>query len=61
MSVNISTGTLKFVQMHDADYGTYQCFATNDHGTAISKPFNVNESSEYEFVVHMRISVDSRT
>ena len=32
--------------MMNEDYGTYQCFATNDLGTSLSKPFKVKESSE---------------
>ena len=32
--------------MMNEDYGTYQCFATNDQGTSLSKPFKVKESSE---------------
>lgn len=44
VSVDESLGTLKFVQMENADYGTYQCFATNDYGTSLSKPFKVKES-----------------
>ncbi|XP_055998427.1 contactin-3-like isoform X2 [Ostrea edulis] len=44
VSVDKSTGTLKFIQMQTSDYGTYQCFAKNDFGTSLSKPFKVEES-----------------
>nr|XP_034301542.1 contactin-3-like isoform X1 [Crassostrea gigas] len=44
VSLDNLSGTLKFVKMQNEDYGTYQCFATNDYGTSISKPFKVKES-----------------
>lgn len=45
VSVDKDTGTLKFNQMQAADYGTYQCFAKNDFGTSLSKPFKVKVSA----------------
>ncbi|XP_065941031.1 neural cell adhesion molecule L1-like [Magallana gigas] len=45
VSIDNSTGTLKFVKMQNGNYGTYQCFATNDNGTSLSKPFKVKEAS----------------
>ncbi|XP_052685224.1 neural cell adhesion molecule L1-like [Crassostrea angulata] len=45
VSIDNSTGTLKFVKMQKGNYGTYQCFATNDNGTSLSKPFKVKEAS----------------
>lgn len=42
-----SSGTFKFIKMQNEDYGTYQCFATNDYGTSISMPFKVKESSMF--------------
>nr|XP_034301630.1 contactin-1 [Crassostrea gigas] len=44
VSIDGSTGTLKFVKIANEDYGTYQCFATNDYGTSLSKLFKVKES-----------------
>uniref|UniRef100_K1PWF2 Contactin-6 n=1 Tax=Magallana gigas TaxID=29159 RepID=K1PWF2_MAGGI len=45
VSTDNLTGTLKFVKLQNRDYGTYQCFATNDNGTSLSKPFKVKEAS----------------
>uniref|UniRef100_A0A8W8NA32 Ig-like domain-containing protein n=1 Tax=Magallana gigas TaxID=29159 RepID=A0A8W8NA32_MAGGI len=45
VSIDNLTGTLKFVKMQNRNYGTYQCFATNDNGTSLSKPFKVKEAS----------------
>ncbi|XP_062569429.1 neurofascin-like [Saccostrea cucullata] len=45
VSVDKDTGTLRFNQMRAIVYGTYQCFAKNDFGTSLSKPFKVKESS----------------
>lgn len=45
VTVDNSTGILKFHQMQNGDYGTYQCFATNDYGTSLSKPFKIMEAS----------------
>lgn len=46
VAIDRSTGTLKFGRMQNEDYGTYQCFATNEYGTSLSKPFKVKESSK---------------
>lgn len=47
VSIDKSTGTLKFIKMQNEDYGTYQCFATNKYGTSISVPLKVKESSKF--------------
>uniref|UniRef100_K1PXT3 Contactin-5 n=1 Tax=Magallana gigas TaxID=29159 RepID=K1PXT3_MAGGI len=44
VTVNNSVGILKFDKMQNEDYGTYQCFATNDFGTTLSKPFKIMEA-----------------
>lgn len=45
IAVDKSMGILKFLKMQNEDYGTYQCFATNDYGTSLSKPFKIMEAS----------------
>nr|XP_022339989.1 contactin-3-like isoform X2 [Crassostrea virginica]XP_022340078.1 contactin-3-like isoform X2 [Crassostrea virginica]XP_022340171.1 contactin-3-like isoform X2 [Crassostrea virginica] len=49
VTVDELTGNLKFTRMMNEDYGTYQCFATNDQGTSLSKPFKVKESRMSSF------------
>jgi len=49
VTVDALTGNLKFNRMMNEDYGTYQCFATNDLGTSLSKPFKVKESRMSSF------------
>lgn len=44
ITVDNSVGILKFNQMQNENYGIYQCFASNTHGTALSKPFKIKES-----------------
>lgn len=45
VAVDNSMGILKFAMMQNEDYGTYQCFAENDYGTSLSKPFKIMEAS----------------
>lgn len=45
VSVSKEEGTLKLFLLQSTDYGTYQCFASNDFGTSLSKPFKLKESS----------------
>lgn len=50
--IDNSTGVLRFVKMQEKDYGTYQCFATNNYGTSVSKPFRVKEASLESFPIN---------
>lgn len=48
IAIDRAIGTLKLVKMQNQDYGTYQCFAKNNFGTSLSKPFKVKESSKFK-------------
>ncbi|KAK3087670.1 hypothetical protein FSP39_008976 [Pinctada imbricata] len=41
VGVDSKTGEISFLKIELGDYGTYQCFASNNYGTALSKPFKV--------------------
>lgn len=44
IGVNKDTGELTITKPMVADFGTYQCFASNSHGTAMSAPFKVERA-----------------
>uniref|UniRef100_K1Q2R6 Neuroglian n=1 Tax=Magallana gigas TaxID=29159 RepID=K1Q2R6_MAGGI len=44
VAVDSKLGTIVFTRIDMSDYGTYQCFASNQYGTALSPPIEVHEA-----------------
>lgn len=44
VAVDSKLGTIVFTRIEMSDYGTYQCFASNQYGTALSPPIEVHEA-----------------
>ncbi|XP_048727971.2 neuroglian-like isoform X3 [Ostrea edulis] len=44
VAVDAKLGTITFTRIEYEDYGTYQCFASNQYGTALSPPIKIKEA-----------------
>nr|XP_022337546.1 neuroglian-like isoform X2 [Crassostrea virginica] len=51
VAVDSKLGTITFTRIQMSDYGTYQCFASNEYGTALSSPIEVKEARLGSFPV----------
>jgi hypothetical protein len=45
--VNETSGKMSIIAAELADYGSYQCFAVNELGTAVSAEFQVHRGCKY--------------
>jgi hypothetical protein len=45
--VNEASGKMSIIAADLADYGSYQCFAVNELGTAVSAEFQVHRGCKY--------------
>jgi hypothetical protein len=45
--VNETSGKMSIIDAEIADYGSYQCFAVNELGTAVSAEFQVHRGCKY--------------
>ena len=46
VAVDKTAGTITFSGVDISDFGTYQCFASNEFGTALSNPFKVERAGK---------------
>ena len=47
VAVDKKTGTITFSGVDLSDFGTYQCFASNEFGTALSNPFKLERAGKH--------------
>lgn len=47
IKVNETSGKMSIIAAELADYGSYQCFAVNELGTAVSAEFQVHRGCKY--------------
>jgi hypothetical protein len=45
--VDETTGKMSIISAEIADYGSYQCFAINEVGIAVSAEFQINRGCKY--------------
>jgi hypothetical protein len=56
VAVDAKLGTITFTRIQYQDYGTYQCFASNQYGTALSPPMEIREARKpFMFCLHFSI------
>ena len=51
VAVDSKLGTITFTRIQMSDYGTYQCFASNEYGTALSSPIEVKEARKLILII----------
>ena len=47
IKMNETSGKMSIIAAELADYGSYQCFAVNELGTAVSAEFQINRGCKY--------------